>query len=459
MAEAVIVHSVVDVSVDPNRTAAFFSFTKPENGGMDISVDRVKAALTEKGVCFGLLEENIALAVEQKRYDENVCAARWLPPENGVDGKIKYYYKTESNIAPVENEHGVVDYKNLGLVRNITAGTTIAVITLPTEGTPGKDVTGREVPQKQGVAAKVNVGVGTSLINNDTEIIASVDGNLEFKNGTFCVMETLIIPGDVDVSSGNIDFIGSVTVKGNVAEGFRVTSKKDISILGSAMGAEISAAGNINVKMGCINSTVNCSGDIRLGFCENSKIRCEGSVESGSYIGGEIFAGKNIVASGNGNIVGGKYTALNSVDAGVIGSENYTKTEITLGNNAVLSEERSNLCKQIEDMDGKSEQLTKVLVTLNEYAKKSKLSPKHEQMKAEALRSRLKLQAETKKAKLRIEEIDRALQLTQDLSVGCRKMIYPGVTIRINSCILQVNAVENRVRARVDEGEIKFKPY
>lgn len=459
MADGTIVHSTVDVSMDANRTAAFFSFTRPSNGGIDISVDKINAALAEKGVCYGIMEENIRLAVEQQRYEENICAARWLPPEDGVDGTLKYYYKTESNIAPVENENGVVDYKNLGLVRNITAGTTIGVITMPTEGTPGMDVTGKEAPQKKGIAVKVNIGKGTALVNDGTEIVATADGNLVFRNGSFSVEETLNIAGDVDVSSGNIDFIGNITVKGNVAEGFRVTSKKNISILGSATGAELSANGDITVKMGCINSTVNCSGNAKFGFCENTRVRCDGSVESGSFIGGEIFAGKDIIAAGNGNLVGGKYTALNNVDAGVIGSENYTKTEITLGNNAVLNEERSALCKQIEDMEGKCDQLSKVLNTLAEYAKKSRLAPKHEQMKAEALRNRLKMQAEMKKAKLRIEEIDQALQLTQDLSVGCRKMIYPGVTIRINSCVLQVNAVNNRVRARVDGGEIKFKPY
>ena len=459
MAEEKIVHSNVDVSVDSNKTAAFVSFNKPSGGGMDITVDRIMSALKEKDVCFGLLEENINLAVEQRRYDENICAARWLAPENGIDGTVKYYYKTESNIAPVENEHGVVDYKNLGLVRNITAGTTIAVITLPTEGQPGKDVTGKEAPQKKGSPANLNIGKGTSLVNDGTELVATVDGNLEYKNGTFCVEETLVLPGDVDVSSGNIDFIGSVTVKGSVMEGFRVSSKKDINIFGTATGAELSAAGNIQVKTGCINSNVSCSGNVRFGFCENTKVRCEGTVESASFIGGEVFAGKNIVATGNGIMMGGKYTALDGVDAGVIGSENYTKTEITLGNNAVLCEERNNLSKQIEEMEDKADQLGKMLTTLNEYAKKAKLSPKHEQLKADALRNRLKMQAETKKAKLRIEEIDKALQLTQDLSVGVRKMIYPGVTIKSNSCILQVNAVENRVRARVDGGEIKFKPY
>ncbi len=453
-----IVHSTIDVSVNPNKTTAFVSFSKPENGGIDVSLDKVMKALEDKNVSYGLLKEEIERAVEQKRYDENICAARWDPPVDGVDGTIKYYYRTDQCTAPVENEHGVVDYKNLGLVRNITAGTPIAEITLPTDGEPGRDIMGMVVQQKKGTPVNLNLGNGTSLINDGTELIAAVDGNLVFRNGSFCVDETLLINGDVDVSTGNIDFIGSVTVKGSVFEGFRVTSKKDISVLGSVNGAELSADGNISVKIGIINSKVDCRGDVKLGFCENSKVRCDGNVDSASFVGGEVFAGRDLIASGKGVIMGGKYTALNNVDASVIGSDKYVKTEITLGNNAVLMEERETLDKKIKDMEDKLDQLGKILTTLTELSKVAKLPPEREQLKADALRNRLKFQAEIKKAKVRMAEIDEALKLTQNLSVSIKRMIYPGVKLRINSCMLAVKTTENRCRATVEKGEIVFKP-
>lgn len=453
-----IVHSVVELSINPNHSTAFVSFTRPENGGIDISVDKIMNALNENYISYGILEDDIEEAVEQKRYDENICVAKWDPPVDGVDGSIKFFYKIDANLAPVENENGIVDYKNLGVVRNITAGTPIAAITLPTEGTPGKDITGKVVPQKKGIAVTVNVGKGTSLINDGKEIIAAVDGNLVYKNGAFNVDETLVIDGDVDVSSGNIDFIGSVTVKGSVFEGFRVTSKRNIVINGSANGAEITADGDISIKIGAINSEIDSNGNIKLGFCENCKIRAAGNIESASFVGGEVFAEQKILATGKGVMMGGKYTALDGIEASVIGSEKYVKTEITLGNNAVLNKERAELEKEIDSMEDKADQLGKILVTLAELAKKAKLPPEREQLKTEALRNRLKLQSEVKKSKARISEIDEQLKLMQNLSVGCKRMFYPGVTLRINNCILQVNAATNHARATVDGGEIVFRP-
>ncbi len=456
--DRLVIHSIIDISMDANRTTAFVSFTRPENGGMDISVSKIMAALEEKNICFGVMRDIIEKVVDRRLYDENICVARWEPPEDGIDGEIKYFYKPERNIAPIENEHGIVDYKDLGLVRNITAGTPIATISMPTEGKPGKDITGRIVVQKKGVPAKVNVGAGTSLINDGTEIIAAIDGNLAFRNGAFCVDETLLVNGDVDISSGNIDFIGSVTIKGSVFEGFRVTSKKDINIFGSVNNAELYADGNINIKIGSINSSIECRGNVKLGFCENSNVRCKGNVESASFVGGNVFAGKKIIASGKGVMMGGKYTALDGVEASVIGSDKYVKTELTLGNNAILSEERDGLERSITEMEDKIDQLSKILTTLTELSKVGKLSPERETMKSDALRNRIKMQQEIKRNKARIEEIDKDLELTQNISVSAKRMIYPGVKLRINSCILAVKNVENNVKAIVNQGEIIFVP-
>lgn len=444
--------------MNPNRTTAFASFNRPEHGGSDITVERIKSAMAEKLISYGILEDDIRMAVEQKRYGENICVAKWDAPENGVDGTIKYHFSTESYAAPVENEHGVVDYKNLGIVKNITAGTPIADITMPTEGTPGKDITGMTIAQKKGVPAKFNVGKGASLVSDGTQIIAAVDGNLVYRNGAFCVDEMLVINGDVEVATGNIDFIGAVTVKGSVFEGFRVTSKRDIVINGTVSGAEIRADGNISVKIGAINSTITAKGSVKLGFCENSKITADGCVESVSFVGGEIFSRQKIIASGKGIIMGGKLTALDGIEASVIGSEKYVKTELTLGNNAVLSEERDSLEKQIVEMEEKADQLSKILVTLAEMQKKGKLSPERDQMKTDSLRNKLRIQSDIKRYKARIAEIDETLQLTQNLSIACKRMFYPGVTLRINSCVLSVKAVTNHARATVENGEITFKP-
>lgn len=456
MADEIIVHSKIDITVTPDNSAAFVSFSRPSNGGMDVTFEDIMDMLDQRFIKHGILEDDIKLAIKLERYDENIMAAKWDEPVDGVDGTIKFYYNSDQVIRPVEDEHGDVDFKDLGLVRNITAGTPIAMITLPTEGKPGKDILGNEVQQKPGTPAVYTLGNGTSLVNNDTEVVAAVDGNLVYRNGSFCVDETLLINGNVEVSTGNIDFIGAVTIKGDVHEGFRVSSKRDITVTGTATGAELISEGNVTVKVGVINTTIKCNGDVKLGFCESSFIECDGTVDSVSFVGSEVFAQK-IIASGKGVMMGGKYTALDGVEASIIGSDKYLKTEVTLGNNAILTKESEDLKKSIAEMEDKVDQLGKVLDTLAQLAKKMKLPPEREQLKTDAVRNRLKLMNEIKKANTRIAEIEEALKLKQNLSVVCKRIIYPGVILRINNCVYNVNAQQNHVRATAEGADVVFR--
>lgn len=459
MADIKIIHANADISVDPNCTTAFMTITAPENGGLEITTQKVYAAIQAKGVKFGLLEQDIIEAVENKKYGENICIARWKPPVDGVDGRVEYFFHRETAFKPVEDENGNVDYKNLGLVRNVYRGTPIAKITLPTDGEPGMDIMGKAVHQRKGVPASVKVGKGTELVKEGTEIVASVDGNLTYSNGAFNIEESLLIRGDVDVASGNIDFIGDIVIRGNVMEGFAVTSKKNVTIHGTVTNGTVTADGNITVKLGCINSTLTSNkGSIKMDFCENSKISAAGSVESNSFVGGDVFAGTVINAAGKGVMVGGKYTALQNITASVIGSESYAKTLVTLGNNAVLSEEMDGHKRKITEMADKVDQLGKILTTLTEMAKAGKLSPEREKMKVDAMRSRFQFQGEIKRLEARIKDIETTLQRKQNLSVSCKKAFYPGVSLRINSYVLQVTTMTPHSRATIGDGDIVMVP-
>ena len=119
-----IIHSEVEVSIDPNCTTAFMTISEPAGGGLDVTPEKAMAAIRAKGIAFGVIESAVSEAV---------------------------YFKKESTFKPIEDENGNVDYKNLGLVRNIYHGTPIAKITPPTEGTPGTDIMGKPVAQKHGV--------------------------------------------------------------------------------------------------------------------------------------------------------------------------------------------------------------------------------------------------------------------------------------------------------------------
>jgi uncharacterized protein (DUF342 family) len=449
------------ISVNPSCSEAYMTIYAPFNGGKAVTFEQAKQALEKNGVVFGIIESAIKETILSNNYEKNVLVAKWQPPVDGQDGAIKYLYDRSRELKPSEKEHGFVDYKDLGLINNITKGSVIAEISLPTEGTPGIDLKGISVPQRPGKKAVFSVGPNTKLNDDETKIIAVIDGNLVYKGGAFTIEDVVTIRGDVDSSTGNIDFLGNVIIKGEVCEGFKVTSKQNITVMGNVNGATIEAIGNVEIKKGCINSTVISQGDVTIGFCEHSKITCKGSLTAQTFVICDVYCGGNLSAkNAHGSIMGGKYTSLKGFEAQNIGSKTYTPTEIIVGDNAVLTKEKEQLDKQIQSIDQQILRCTQIVDFLNEKKKiLHNLSKDKEELLGSTVRTKVMLGMDKKKLQKRVAEIEAALQVKQHLSVQCKGTVYPGVKVVINDCIYRFENEYKYVKIYLDEdGQIVTAP-
>lgn len=454
------VDAYVEVKVETNKQSAYMVVHEPKNGGKDITPEQIAQEIKGSSVVFGLEDMNrIRIAFKTIGYDHRIVIANWRAPVDGQNGYVEYHYDQTKVAKPTEDAYGNVDYKDLGLITNILRGSKIATIHEPTSGEEGYNVVGESVPQKAGIPAKYSLGKGTRLSMDGNYIVADVDGNLAFRNGRFEVSEDLNISGDVGFSTGNIDFIGNVIIGGNVFEGFKVTSKKNVTIHGMCTSADIKAGGDVTIKLGCLQSKINCKGSFTANFCENSRIRSNGNVQASSFIACDVYADGVITASGKGTISGGSYTAIDDIKASVIGSNSYVKTDITVGNNAILTAEREKTTARIEKLEDALNQLNMVIDMLTERQKQGiTLSPKHEQMKSESLRTKIMTQNELKKMYARIEEIDGELSRKQNISVACKKRFYPGTTIRIDAYTYTVSQIYENSKATVVGDKIVMVP-
>lgn len=454
------VDGYVTVSVGTGNRDAFLSVYAPENGGRAVTYEQALAALDDKGVRHNIDFDAIKQAVKDPHNFGSVRAAFWTPPVDGVDGTITYHFDKTHELAPKEDEKGFVDYKNLGLIRNIMKGTVIADITLPTEGEPGIDVKGVPVQQKRGKKAAYTLGQNTMLNTPGTQILASCNGHLKFSGGCFSIDSTVTIKGDVDASVGNIDFIGDIVIKGEVMEGFKVSSQKSIHIDGNVTGAVIEAGQEVVIKKGCINSSITAHGDVTIGFCESAKIVCDGNLRAQSFVTCDVYCAGTLTAQGGeGVIMGGKYIALQNIEAQVIGTKNYTPTSITVGDNAMMSEEKENLEKEIAKIVTRMTTLKQVVDFLNEKKKQGAvLPPEREEMLTAAVKERIKLNCDKGAYEKRIKEINQYLQNKQSLSVTCHRQLYPGVKVVINDSVYTVSDQWVKVLLAEEDGEIKPVP-
>lgn len=457
------VDSTVAVHVLSNGSEAYITVEPPKNGGAEITEAAIMEVLDKNNVKYGLDTDMIKGIVIDKKYSSKLPVAKWTPPVNGVDGTITYRFETVVKNAPVEDEHGFVDYKNLGLIRTVRNGDVIADITMPTEGEPGMDVRGKTLRQIVGKKAKYTVGTNTAVTEDGLQIISKVDGNVNYRGGAFHVDQVVTVPGDVDASVGNISFVGDVVVKGEVMEGFKISSNANIIVAGNVNGATLEADGDIVIKKGCINSNVVAHGSVTANFCEYSDIKCDGDLNSTNFVVCDVYCGGTITTKGNnGGLLGGKYTCLNSVELSNIGTKSYIPTMLTIGDNALLSEEKEAVQKQIEKV---KENLEKVLLIIEFlHNKKKEISPKplppdKEELLGTSRRQKVLYNVEINNLNKRIEEINISLANRQYLSVGCKGYIYPGVKIIINDAVFKAESEYVRTKITLgDDGEIYAAP-
>ena len=56
------------------------------------------------------------------------------------------------------------------------------------------------------------------------------------------------VDGDVDVSIGNISFVGSIIVRGTIRSGFKVEAEGDIEVWGNVEAATVQSQGNVIIR-------------------------------------------------------------------------------------------------------------------------------------------------------------------------------------------------------------------
>ena len=356
---------VIDVSKD--RMAVAINFTPPEFGGGFITVDKILAELKSAGISFGINEgqiESLMQTKESRGYVKSYTVAEGKTPIDGVDGEIIYNFNTEN-----EENHpkilpdGTVDYKQIDYFISVKAGAIVATRTEPAEGESGTDVYSKPVNQKPGKPApKFSKGKNLYISDDGFDLVAQKSGQLIINGKTLSVSPVLEIKGDVGYETGNINFDGSVNVKGAVVSGFSVNAQGNIEVKGIVEAASLTAVGSINLYggiQGRFKGRIEAGGDVFTKFAQNARIKCGGNVVSNALLHCNVTCGGSILLDGdNCFIAGGTAEAADEIRAKTIGSHMGTRTEIKVGGNPEISGRLDEVRDEYEDLVFKYKKLS-----------------------------------------------------------------------------------------------------
>ncbi|NIK75597.1 hypothetical protein FHS15_000697 [Paenibacillus castaneae] len=459
--------SYLTIQISADKLSAFLSFSVVSDE-FNCNGDELERFVRSKGVVHGLRTDVLGqIAINPLAYfKEQTLIAVGEPPAPGKDGYVKLIYDmNKKDKPPAEQEDGKVDFKEVVQLKNVKRGQLIAERIEPQPGPLGKTVTGEELASKLGKQVRFKIGKNVVLNDDQTAMYSTIDGLVTLtekeKINVFPVYE---VNGDVDYSIGNIDFVGTVVIRGNVLSGFRVKASGDIRVIGGVEGAEIESEGSVEVTGGVMAGNkgyIKAGRNVKCSFIQDGNVIAGNEVlVSQSIMHSHVRAGKNVVCSGaKGLIVGGLVQAGDMVSARIIGNSMSTATAIEVGVNpeyrSELLELRAKLKQNAENMD-KSE---KALTILDQMAAAGQLTPEKLQLRIKLTATKRQAIIDNDATKERILEIEKTLEDSDRSKVDVTSIVFGGTKIVIGRYTRFVKDASQRVSFRYADGDIVLVPF
>jgi uncharacterized protein (DUF342 family) len=270
----------------------------------------------------------------------------------------------------------------------------------------------------------------------------------------------------VNIKEGNVRFLGTVIIKGNVDDGFSVNAAGDIEVMGHVGKSAMEAEGDVIVHQGVAgkgDGSVSAGGSIWAKFIENARIEAgDMVVVSDGIINSTVYSNKRIVCRGKrASIVGGHIRASEEIDAKTLGSVAGMETVLEVGYDPKSKEKLVALEKQDEQVTKQLEDLQLNMNTIENMRKQGrKISPEKIKQYAVMKAKRDKLL----KARHKIAEDREAIQsYLEQLKVNGRisasATVYTGVKITIKDATLPIRNEMRAVTFVAEGGTVKVTKY
>jgi uncharacterized protein (DUF342 family) len=425
--------AVVDVQVSPDQMSAHIFIEPPEGGGKTMTEENLRQLLKDHGVIKGILADVLKDIATRPQYKKLILIAKGEEPEKGEDGYILPLFET-MNKPRRHSAEKKVDHKQVDLIRSAKAGEPIAQKVDPTLGTAGYAVSGRVLPAEAGHIAEFHLGANVEISPDGKQLLSKIEGRPVLESSGKIRVDEVVYLKNIDYSTGNVDFPGSVIVEQSVADGFKLHASGSIILQSSVGVCEISAGKDIILSAGFMGrgeGRIKSEGDVYARFVEQGIIEAKGSIFiSEAALHSKLMAGGAIVVKGGrGDINGGELSAGKNIQCNKLGGAGETKTTLTVGIDPSVRIVIDEILASIKDKEGTLEKIRISMNRLNEAMKKRRLDPKE-------IETREKLVMALRKYKSLVESEQKQLESAQNSYVAHSKayvlietQLFPNVEI------------------------------
>jgi hypothetical protein len=438
------------LKVDHDLMTAWLTLVPPQ-GGRTATPEELEKAMVEQGIVHGILRQRIDAAFAAGQC-ERVAVARGVPPQDGEPTRFESLYDKEpepGEDSGAEQDHDRIKYTDLCYLQLVHSGAKLMRRFPAVQGkngihSKGQPVLSTPVPD---LPFRSNLQ-GAAPDQNDPNLLFATSGGQPTMLEDGVTVNPVIEVLNVDLSTGSIEFEGTLRVGGDIKAGMHVKVTGDVIVNGAMEAAQIIAGGNVAVRGGIVGhpdsrpgshslpettARIICDGAVQALFMENAHVEAGKSIviarsarQCELVAREEIVVGKGSSRTGQGQIIGGRTQATQRVATGILGGSTGINTYVQVGIDPYLE-------KQIAEKEGefkhKCDDLDRVIKLLAYFKKNPEKGAGGIAQKVDATRKQLladidRLTAELKDMRTKVEMAEQAC-----VEVGSQ--IHYGVEVRI----------------------------
>lgn len=436
------------LEVPPDKLTATLVVTTA-CGGNNPTPQLVNAYLRKQGIVEGILQSSITkhcatFDTLSPGQQIKVDVAKGRAAELGFPSEFKWMVTPfqDRELKPQEREDGTTDMYDLGKIETVESGDTVMIRIPARKSTDGINVYGEVIhsivpPDKPFVTAE-----GVAVSEKDPHQLIATRKGVAMRQRDVIRVDDVLVLDDVDLTTGHIEFDGSVLIKGTVREGLKVKVGGDIIVSGVVESASLEAGGNIAIKHGVLGrkvaddnhdesdygAQVKAGGDVQTKYLQYVSVTAEGNISVKDQLLNCLINDCNHLSVGgatnrHAKLVGGKIYVRTSIDVGILGTDSYVPSFIHVGTN--VDKLRAGVESIKSELLDKQDALVRCCVQLEKFKTKGDVAKiKHF---TDVIK---KIRAESMTIKSRYEQLSSDYKdLVKKIVINIYGEIYPGIQL------------------------------
>ncbi len=450
------------ITVEDEGRRALARFYPPVSGGAAMEEQDIISDLRLAGVRHGIHKKAINHFLANREYCHDYIIAEATQPVQGYDAEITYFFDVNATAKPKLNEDGSVDFHQLGNIKTVTAGEKLATLKPANRGRAGISVLGTPLKPKKVKVRHLRFGRNIEISPDKCNIYSKVAGHVTLVDDMVMVSDIYRVPADVDSSTGDIDYNGTVEVAGNVNTGFRIKAEGDIIVNGVVEGAVLISGGNIVLKrgmQGMERGELRAAGNITAKFLENCKVSCEGGLRADAVLHSEVECREQIQVRGKkGLINGGSVRTYAGIHATSLGSTMGSSTQVEIMSDIELGKRANKLKEDIQEKEKNLRDIEKMADAIREMRKsRQEVTPEQVKNVKTAALSKPILKKEVQEMRREREELLARIEKNRNVCIKVEGTVYSGVKIVVKDAMRIVKDKMTHCRLVREGADVQMK--